>query len=398
MNIRKASVLISGIAMMLCVGILYLWSIFQPHVVSYYRWPATDVSLTSSIMISAFVVGNIAAGLVQERIHPRITAMVGSALFTLGLLLSSTVKTPPMLYLTYGVMGGFGVGLVYCVVLAVLQKWYAAQMGLITGLAVGFFGLSVVMLSPVVDMLIKNEGLVQTFRILAVGFFAILVIAALALKNPAKDYYYAEVTKRINLDNVKHFKPRMMIKSPSYYCIFISMFASSAAYLVIIPFISMIAISRGLSPQLSLIAVMGTGVTSAGGRIIAPIISEKIGRTTTIILCSLISAAACLLIISAKGTAYVAAVLLIALAYGGTGGTNPVVTTELFGARYSGANYGLVLLSIAFSSLFFSKLSAVISGGGDFTRMFVICAAICVVPIFMMMLLRRRCKRLGKMI
>ena len=397
MNKRKIAILIAGTVMMLCVGILYLWSIFLPHVVSHYGWSIADVSMTSAIMIAAFVVGNITAGFVQERVPPRAAALTGSVLFALGLFLSSKADTPAMMYLTYGVMGGIGVGLVYCVVLAVLQKWYAARMGLITGVAVGFFGLSVVILSPVVDTLIKSNGLIPTFQILAGCFFVILVISSLVLKNPAKEYYYAEVTKRIALDNVKQFTPRMMIKSPSYYCIFISTVASSAAYLVIVPFISTIAVSRGLSPQLALGAVMGTGIASATGRILVPIVSEKLGRTNTIIACSLISAAACLLIMSARGAAYVAAVLMIAFTYGGVGGTNPVITTELFGARYSGANYGLVLISIAFSSLLFGKISAALSGG-NLTMMFVICAVICAVPIIMMLLLRRRCKRLGKII
>jgi OFA family oxalate/formate antiporter-like MFS transporter len=189
-----------------------------------------------------------------------------------------------------------------------------------------------------------------------------------------------------------------MLKSASYYYIVIGTFASSAAYLVIVPFITTIAVARGMSPSLALFAVMSTGVANSAGRILAPMISDKIGRTRTIILCALISAVGCVLIVSARGGAYIAAVFLISLSYGGAGGTNPVITTELFGARYSGANYGLVLLSIAGSSIFFGKLSATLSAGGDFTTAFILCACLCTVPITAMLLMRKRCKRLGKTI
>jgi len=383
--------------MMLCVGILYLWSVFQPHVVEHYGWDAGQVSVTSSIMIACFVLGNLIAGFTQERVHPKITAISGSLLFALGLFLSSAASLAPMLYLTYGVISGIGAGLVYCVVLAVLQKWFAAKMGVITGLSVGFFGLSVVILSPIVETLISAYGLISSFKILSIGFCLILLVSAVTMKNPAKEYYYAEVTKKIDIKNVKQFTPRMMLKSASFYYIFISTFTSAAAYLVIVPFIFTIATSRDMPPSLALVAVMGSGAANAAGRILAPIISEKIGRSTVVILSAIISAAACILIISANGYLYIAAVFLIALSYGGAGGANPVITTELFGARYSGANYGLVLLSIALSSLFFSRLSIAL-GGGDFTRMFIICAVICVVPVIMMILLKRRCKRLGKII
>ena len=396
----KRNVLIAGALIMLCAGILYMWSVFQPRVTAHHRWQSDTAALTSSIMIACYALGNIFAGLLQERVRPRIIACAGSALFTLGIFLTSYVDSsaPVVLYLTYGVAGGLGCGIVNCTVLAVLQKWYASKMGFITGVAVGFFGLSVVILSPLVEMLLNRIGLNATFRLLALVFFVILAISSMFLKNPEKSYYYAEVTKTIKLENVKQFRPRDMLKSPSYYYIIISTFSSAAAYMIIVPFISTIAVSRGMSPSFALAAVMCMGVANAMGRIISPMLSDKIGRTNTIILGSLISAAGCVLIISATGMLYIAAIFLIAVPYGGAGGTNPVITTELFGARHSGANYGLVLLSIAFSSIFFGRISAIVSIGGDFTTVFVICAALCAVPVIMMLLLRKRCKRLGKKI
>lgn len=397
---QKIIILVAGALIMLCAGILYMWSVFQPYVTEYHGWSGAQISMTSSIMIAFFVLGNIVAGLVQEKVHPRITAIVGSILFSLGLYLTSIISSeiPVMLYLTYGIVGGFGCGLVYCAVLAVLQKWYAAKMGFITGISVGFFGLSVVVLSPLVEMMLRNIGVPDTFRTLALVFLAVLIASSLFIKKPSREYYYAEVTKTIKPENVKQFRPNEMLRSASYYYITIAMFASSSAYLVIVPFISTIAVMRGMSSSLALIVVMSTGVANAAGRILAPMLSDKIGRSKTIILCSLVSALGCLLIIPAKGLPYVAAVFLITLAYGGTGGTNPVITTELFGARYSGVNYGLVLVSIAFSSLIFGWVSGSLSAGGDFTGVFVICAFLCVMPIMMMLLLRKRCRRLGKVI
>ena len=395
---RKTTILIAGTLMMLCTGILYLWSIFQSHVAAYHGWSLAQTSMTSSIMIFCFVLGNIAAGLVQEKIQPKIIAVTGAVLFPLGLFLSSIIgsNTPIMIYLTYGVIGGTGCGLVYSIVLAVLQKWYAARMGLITGIVVGAFGLSVVIMSPIVEALLTHTDLPTTFRALAIAFFVILLVSALFFENPRKSYFYSEVTKIMALENAKQFHPRQMLKSASFYYILITIFTSSAAYMVIVPFISTIAIARELSPVLVLISVMCTGAANSLGRILAPTISDKIGRTRTIMFCSLISALACVLIISAQGLLYVVAVFLIALSFGGVGGTNPVITTELFGARHSGINYGLILLGLAFASLLFGHMAAVLSVNGDFTTAFIICAILCAFPILAMLLLKKRCRILGK--
>ena len=91
---------------------------------------------------------------------------------------------------------------------------------------------------------------------------------------------------------------------------------------------------------------------------------------------------------------------LIAFSYGGITGVNPVISTELFGARYSGANYGLVMIGIAASSIIFSKLSMKIYAAGivtgDFTSSLILAALLCAVPVTMMILLKRRVKSFGK--
>ncbi|NLO48099.1 MAG: OFA family MFS transporter [Clostridiales bacterium] len=398
-NRYRIIVLISGLFINLCTGILYMWSVFLPYVVSHHGWNPSQVAMTSAVMIAGFVLGNILTGLAQEKIHPRAAAFFGCGLFCSGIYLTALIGhgIPSMIYLTYGIAGGLGCGIAYGTVLAVLQKWWPAHLGFATGTSVGFFGLSVVILSPVADRMLRTGGVPFTFKILAIVFFVVCAAAALLMKNPDKAYYYSEITKKIDIENVKQFKPREMLRSMSYYYILISVFAASAAYLVIVPFITTIALSRGISPGLALIAVMGTGVANALGRILAPLASEKTRRTTVMMLCAIISAAACVLIIFASGAAYIAAVFFIAFSYGGASGITPVIATELFGARYSGANYGLVLVGVGLSSIVFGRLAAVFVSG-SLTGVFILCASLCSVPVLMMILIRRRCLKLGKII
>jgi len=401
MNKTALSVLLATISIQLCIGILYMWGVFQPYVVAFHGWNASQVAMTSAFMIAVFVAGTIISGTVQEKINPRIVATTGSVLFCLGLFLTSLLPSGHywFIYITYSGFSGLGCGLVFSTVLSVVQKWYAARVGLATGLCVGAFGLSIVIFTPIAESLLSFGDVPYAFRTLSIIFFVITMTACIFIKKPSKEYYYEELAKVVSLENIKQFKPGQMLKSPSYYYILISLFTSSAAYLIIVPFIRTIAEARGMSTALALAAIMLSGVGNASGRLFVPAVSDKIGRTTAVIVCALISAFACTLTIFATETWYIASVFLIAFSYGGASGVNPVITTELFGARYSGANYGLVMIGIAASSIIFSKLSMKINASGlvtgDFSSSLILAALLCAVPIVMMILLKKRANRLG---
>lgn len=398
---RRVLVLISGLAIQLCVGILYMWSVFQPYIVAFHGWSSAHVAMTSSIMITMFVFGNILGGFFQERIHPRYISLAGGVLFCLGLLLTSVLSSeqPWMIYLTYGVLSGTGTGLAYGTVLSVLQKWYAAKSGFITGLCVSFFGLSLVILSPITEALLGSGGVPVTFQVLGAVLGGITIGASFFICKPSKEYYRAEAVKAIPLENIKQFTPGMMLKSASFYYIAIGLFLSSAAYMIIVPYIKVIAIDKGMSNNIAIFAVMLTGASNAIGRLAMPALSDKLGRSRCNQICVIISALACLLLLSDSGILYILSIFLIAFSYGGTSGINPAIVAELFGVRHSGVNYGLTLVSLAASSVFFGQISSVLSSGTSIdSNVFIMCAILCGIPFVAMYLLKKRCLRLGKVI
>ena len=293
-NAKRNGTLVGGLLIMLCVGILYMWSIFQPYVVDYHGWSVGDVAMTSALMIACFVVGNILGGLVQSKIDPRIITLVGCLMFSVGIYLTSCIgnSNPWVLYLTYSVCSGLGCGFAYCTVLYALQKWFADKNGLITGITVFFFGASVMVLSPVVNQMLEKLGLTETFRILAIVFGVITVVCSFFVVQPDSSYYMEKASKVLRPDEFKQFTPSQVLRTPIYYCQVVSMILSSGAYLVIIPFIKNIAMDRGMSAHVGVIAVMLTGAANAAGRILAPMVSDKLGRTRSIIICCVISALA----------------------------------------------------------------------------------------------------------
>ncbi|MGI5936826.1 MAG: MFS transporter [Oscillospiraceae bacterium] len=400
---KKTMSLIMGLLIMLCTGILYMWSVFLPYVVKEFGWATGDVGMTSSIMMAAFVLGNIISGLVQSKVPARIitcVTCVGCVVFAAGMYLTSLLKggAPWMIYLTYGVLSGIGCGIAYNTVIAVLQKWFVSRRGLITGLAVGTFGAATVILSPIVNNLLETSGVSNTFMILSFAFLIVGGFASFFVSQPPVEHYMRATAAANDSTGAKQYTPREMVKTPMFYLLILSLFASTAPYMVIVPYIKTIAVDRGVSEGLALATVMITGIANASGRLICPVLSDKLRMSWIVIGYSIVASLSCILMIFARGPVYMITVFLIAFTYGGGSGINPVMSTELFGAKHSGVNYGIVLIGLAVSSITMGKIASAVGSTSTegFSIVFVICAIVALIPIVAMMILRKICKKYGK--
>ncbi|MEG1158628.1 MAG: MFS transporter, partial [Christensenellaceae bacterium] len=123
---NRALPLIAGSMIQLCIGIIYIWSIFQAPVMEYYGWSSADASVTFSVMLATFVLGIILGGRLNDKIGPRPVVFLGGILFAAGIFLSSLVpqSMPWLIYVFYGGMAGFGVGAAYTATISCAQKWF----------------------------------------------------------------------------------------------------------------------------------------------------------------------------------------------------------------------------------------------------------------------------------
>ena len=172
-------VVVACLLIQLCVGILYLWSVFNNAVTEHFGWNARSASMVSSFMIFGFVLGNLIGGFLQDKTNPRLISFVGCFMFCLGIFLTSllTEKTVALIYLTYSGLGGLGCGFAYGCVLSCLQKWFPDNRGFASGLSVSAFGLSTVLFGPVAQTLLNRLGVPHTFMTLA-GVFLLATMTA----------------------------------------------------------------------------------------------------------------------------------------------------------------------------------------------------------------------------
>src|SRR5256885_1152827 len=179
---------IAGIFFQVALGAVYAWSVFRVPLSKQFGWSISEVTLTFTISI--FVLGFAAffGGLWLNRKGPRIVALTGGALYGVGVFLASFSQSLSWLYLTYGVIGGVGLGFAYIVPVAVLVKWFPDRRGLITGIAVGGFGAGALITAPLATHLIQTAGVLNTFAYLGIAYLVVTVVAGLFMHNPPEGW------------------------------------------------------------------------------------------------------------------------------------------------------------------------------------------------------------------
>ena len=176
---------IAGVFMQVALGAVYAWSVFRTPLVKQFGWTISEVTLTFTISIFVLGIAAFFGGLWLNRKGPRVVAITGGVLYGLGVFLASfSANKLWWLYLSYGLIGGIGLGFGYIVPVAVLVKWFPDRRGLITGIAVGGFGAGALITAPVATRLIQSVGVLNTFAYLGIAYLIVTVIAGLFMQNP----------------------------------------------------------------------------------------------------------------------------------------------------------------------------------------------------------------------
>jgi OFA family oxalate/formate antiporter-like MFS transporter len=164
----------AGVLLQIALGAVYAWSVFRAPLAKQFHWTISQVTLTFTIAIMMVGFSAFFGGLWLKRVGPRTVALTGGALYGLGVFLASFSSIGLWwLYLSYGIIGGIGLGFGYIVPISVLLKWFPDKRGLMTGVAVGGFGAGALITAPVATRLIATVGVLQTFAYLGIAFLIV---------------------------------------------------------------------------------------------------------------------------------------------------------------------------------------------------------------------------------
>ena len=392
-------ILAAGMIIQFCAGIIYMWSVFRTPVAEHLSWDAGAAAITSSIMLAMFVLGIILGGYAQDKLGPKKVTIAGSILIGAGMACTAFVGAgaPWLVYITYGVIGGLGVGTVYMSTIAAVQKWFPDRRGFASGMIVSAFGFSLVVFAPLAKSMLAGIGVSQTFLIFGIGFLIICGICSLFIENPQAGYLPKGYTPAQAASTTKkQYTPLEIIKTKQFYLLAGGLLFTLPAYFMLNPVFLSLGAQRGLSEGLAVIGVSLTGISSAAGRLIVSWVSDKTGRKTAMIAIALITLCASLVMIVGQDVLFLACIVLISFGFGGAASVYSAMTAESFGTRYGGMNFGLVMLGFGVSALVSQNVSKELTAGGSYTSSFVLAGVTCVVAVVLVLLMDNPGKKIGK--
>jgi len=381
-NKQGLKVLITGSILQLFLGIIYVWSVFVKPVSDFYVWSADSVKLTSSFMLCFFVIGILAGGKAQVKIGVKLTTLIGGLMVAVGMLATALIPAGGnvfLIYLFYGIIGGFGVGAGYNANISCAQKWFPQNRGLATGISVCAFGISTVIFAPLVTMLNNKLPVNQTFIILAAGFAAAVLLLFSFIKSPEQ---VPNVTAPVLKG--KQYTTMEMLKTVRFYLIALSLMFGTSVFFIILPSLKELAIDRGLA-SFATGLVMFTGIANALGRLGAPLMSDKIGREMADIIILAVTALGAFGLCFADGILLIVIIAAVAFCYGGYSGLYPVLTSGNFGIKNIGSNYGAVMVGFMLSALLFPIVIKKINGQ---QLQFIALGALAIVGVVLVIILK----------
>jgi len=408
----------AAIAIQLTLGIAYIWSVFQTGIAKTIFGYMKDgevvgdnaaASLTFSLLLATLTIGSIIGGKLTAKYSTRLVVFIGGLILSAGFLLASfvTANNAWLLWVTYGFMGGLGMGFTYSTTIACAQKWYPHKKGLVTGVIVSALGFGGVVFTPIVEKLIEcfggtGVGEMNTFMVLSFVFLVVCSAGSFFLKNPPDGYMMNPATSNSNAAAAKpvhNYSTLEMLKTPQFYLVAITFLLACMGGIMMIGFAKPIAVAKGLAATAS-IGVLAVTMFNSFGRLLWGIVSDKLGRNNTIIILLTGNAIVSLLVNSASGYWIFVLIALVGFFYGGFLSTFPSLTADLFGAKNLATNYGFVLLGFGGGAIIASKIAGyykdIAEKADDINLMFpafVIASCCAVAGIVMMLILKKLNKR-----
>jgi len=385
---RWNQLLLGVIAMMAISSPQYVWTLFTGPLNAKLGTTLAELQWTFSLLIILQTWFSPFQAYLIDRFGPRLLISIGALLSGGSWVASAYVDNIWALYITYGVIGGFGTGIIYVGIIGLMVRWFPDRRGLATGVAAAGYGFGAFFTSFPIDSMIKSSGYGQTLVVWGIIQAVIGILAAQWLRLPAESGQAAggaQAAAATAQQSQRSYSPREMLKSPVFYLLFLMMSMMSTSGLMVVSNVGPFAKEFGVANALVLgmaalpLSLTLSRVTNGLTRPFFGWISDHIGREWTMALAFSLECVAILVLFAYIGQPALFVVLtgLVFFGWGEIFSLFPSTLTDTFGPKYAATNYGFLYIAQGVGSILGGPAAAFLKQTtGNWTAVFIVVAVL----------------------
>ena len=359
------------VAMMSISSSQYAWALFVKPFQASLGTSLAAIQVTFSILIVLQTWLSPLQGFLIQKFGPRLLISAGAILTGGSWVLAASVHDLTGLYLTYGVMGGLGTGIIYVGIVGLMVQWFPDKRGLATGLVAAGYGFGAIMTTFPIATMIKNSGYADALTTFGIALGLVGLVVAQGLRRAPKPSSLpkaATVSSKAVHQSTRDFSSREMLKTPVFWLLFLMMTMMSTGGLMVISQMGAFAKDFGVSDVLVFglaalpLAMSIDRFTNGLTRPFFGWVSDRIGRENTMCIAFLLEAVAILMMLAFRDNA-LAFVLLSGIVFFGWGeifSLFPATLTDIFGTGNATTNYGFLYMAQGIGAILGAPVAALL--------------------------------------
>ena len=401
-NINKRWFMLSiGILAMLFSGVLYAWSILKTPLKTAFGWTDVDLTLNFTLTMCFFCLGAFLGSILIKRIGAKLSVILSGISVGAGFILTGMLdgNSLYMLFITYALLAGVGIGVSYNVVISTVSAWFPDKKGLCSGCLMMGFGASTLILGNLIAALFENEniGWRNTYVIVGIVIMLVLVISGILLRKPDENMVFPAPKEKKSAKKedfeAKDFTTAEMVKRFTYWRAFLCLVFLTAVGNTVISFARDLVLSVGATADLATSLVGVLAIFNGIGRILTGALFDSVGRKTTMFTANIITIFAagitlCAVAVSSLPLCIIG-LCLTGLSYGACPTVVSVFTSAFYGTKHFATNFSITNSNLVGAALIATVNGNLLASTESFTAPFIVLLCLAFAALFLNFSIKR---------
>lgn len=374
--------LAAGVIALLFAGIIYGWSILKAPLAADFGWTADQLALNFTLTMCFFCLGGMAGGVLAKRIGARLSLILAGVLSCLGFVLTARLDggSVLMLYVSYGLLAGLGIGVAYNVIISTVNAWFPDKKGTCSGALMMGFGASALVVGNTVSALMEHPavGWRAAFTGLGVVLGLILLAAGLLLRLPPAGLELPKPERKAGAASedfeARDYTPGEMVRRFTFWRAFVCIVFLAAVGNTVISFARDLSISVGAEAGLATTLVGVLSVCNGLGRIATGAIFDRLGRRKTMLLANMVAIVAAgvtlLSVLIGSVPLCVAGLCVTGFSYGSCPTISSAFVSAFYGSKHFPMNFSIMNFNLMGASLLATASSMLLTSAGSYVAPF----------------------------